>query len=187
MNEFLSSHFYIYFKIDGYVAAVLSKECAQAERGMPRYDKNLDPHSLFPPRCKASAISDAKVCCRTYPLGNHSPTHRYLCSRFSLAISFLLHLSRPLTRESLGNVCVKIGSKLILAKKMSQLVCVLRHCLLIPLQYINARIGVCLLHHSFICAHVKRSSFPLHSFPNFCCCSALVPYQRTSGSRTCSR
>ena len=68
MNEFLSYHFYVYFKIEGYIAAVLSKECAQAERGMPKYDKNLDPHSLFPLRCKASAISDAKVCCRTYPL-----------------------------------------------------------------------------------------------------------------------
>ena len=48
MNEFLRYHFHIYFKIEGYIAAVLSKECAQAERGMPRYDKNLNttPYSI---------------------------------------------------------------------------------------------------------------------------------------------
>ena len=61
LNEFLSCHFYIYFKIEGYNAAVLSKECAWSEQSIPGCDKNLYPHSLFPSRCKTSAISGAKV------------------------------------------------------------------------------------------------------------------------------
>ena len=125
---------------------MLSKECAQAEWGMPRCDKNLDPHSLFPPGSKPSAISDAKV--RTVvlkkgiapvsvtvvvpSLGTTRRRIARLYSRVSLAVCFSLHLSRPLTRELLGNVCLKNREQARFGKKLNQLVCVLRHCLLIP-------------------------------------------------------
>ena len=78
-----------------------------------------------------------------YPLGNHSATHRLSVLQVLPCHHFLLHLSRPLTRESLGDVCVKNREQAGSAK-MNQLVCVLRHFLLVALKN-SAHNDACLL------------------------------------------
>ena len=109
--NFLSYHFYIYFKIEGYNAAVLSKECAWTEQGIPGCDKNLTPTPyslqgvrLVPFLTQRYGMVQASTCIPSWePLGNALlPLLLVLpCHHFSL------HLSWPLTRESSGNVCAK--------------------------------------------------------------------------------